>query len=99
MCLKRWAFCNISVIPGIHSWKKYYLHRSNLESKMTSGQPSVDYTCKAIRGHNGMRNVVDHQSNIFRRKNILKSFLILNLHYTVVKSYVYDLYSELPFLQ
>ncbi|XP_039187440.1 F-box/WD repeat-containing protein 12 isoform X1 [Crotalus tigris] len=54
MCLKRWAFCNISVIPGTHSWKKYYLHRSKLESKMTSGQPSVDYTCKAIRGHNGV---------------------------------------------
>ncbi|XP_026532945.1 F-box/WD repeat-containing protein 12 isoform X2 [Notechis scutatus] len=54
MCLKRWAFCNISVIPGMHSWKKYYLHRSNLESKMKSGQPSVDYTCKAIRGHNGV---------------------------------------------
>ncbi|XP_063147881.1 F-box/WD repeat-containing protein 12 isoform X1 [Candoia aspera] len=54
MCLKRWAFCNISVIPGMQTWKKYYLHRSNLESKMTSGQPSVDYTCKALRGHNGV---------------------------------------------
>ncbi|XP_053233730.1 F-box/WD repeat-containing protein 12 [Podarcis raffonei] len=53
MCLRRWAFCNISVIPGMQTWKKYYLHRSNLEHKKISGRPSVDYTCKAMRGHTG----------------------------------------------
>nr|XP_056716871.1 F-box/WD repeat-containing protein 12 [Euleptes europaea] len=53
MCLNQWAFCNISVIPGMQTWKKYYLHRSNIEHKMMSGRPSVDYTCKAMRGHQG----------------------------------------------
>ncbi|XP_044307227.1 F-box/WD repeat-containing protein 12 isoform X1 [Varanus komodoensis] len=56
MCLRRWAFCNISVIPGMQTWKRYYLHRSNLEHKMASGRPSVDYTCKAMRGHKGVIN-------------------------------------------
>lgn len=55
MCLNQWAFCNISVTPGMQTWKKYYLHRSNIEHKMISGRPSVDYTCKAMRGHEGMR--------------------------------------------
>ncbi|XP_077181707.1 F-box/WD repeat-containing protein 12 [Paroedura picta] len=53
MCLNQWAFCNISVMPGMQTWKKYYLHRSNIEHKMMSGRPSVDYTCKAMRGHQG----------------------------------------------
>uniref|UniRef100_A0ACB8EIA5 Uncharacterized protein n=1 Tax=Sphaerodactylus townsendi TaxID=933632 RepID=A0ACB8EIA5_9SAUR len=53
MCLNQWAFCNISVIPGMQTWKKYYLQRSNIEHKMMSGRPSVDYTCKAMRGHEG----------------------------------------------
>ncbi|KAJ6668412.1 hypothetical protein lerEdw1_015789 [Lerista edwardsae] len=53
MCLSQWAFCNISVIPGMKTWKKYYLHRSKLETHMLSGQPAVDYTSKAMRGHEG----------------------------------------------
>ncbi|XP_060095805.1 F-box/WD repeat-containing protein 12 [Heteronotia binoei] len=53
MCLNQWTFCNISVTPGMQTWKKYYLHRSNIEHKMLSGRPSVDYTCKAMRGHQG----------------------------------------------
>ncbi|XP_054832781.1 F-box/WD repeat-containing protein 12 isoform X2 [Eublepharis macularius] len=53
MCLNQWAFCNISVIPGTQTWKKYYLHRFNIEHKMVSGRPSVDYSCKAMRGHQG----------------------------------------------
>nr|XP_020654127.1 F-box/WD repeat-containing protein 12 isoform X3 [Pogona vitticeps] len=62
MCLRRWAFCNISVIPGMQTWKKYYLHRSNLEHKMASGRPSVDYTCKALRGHKGVINAMAYLS-------------------------------------
>ncbi|XP_062826031.1 F-box/WD repeat-containing protein 12 isoform X1 [Anolis carolinensis] len=62
LCLRRWAFCNISVIPGMQTWKKYYLHRSNLEHKMESGRPSVDYTCKAIRGHKGVINAMAYLS-------------------------------------
>ncbi|XP_069062499.1 F-box/WD repeat-containing protein 12 isoform X3 [Pleurodeles waltl] len=54
MCLSRWTFCNISnIIPGMQTWKKYYLHRSQLEDQMTSGRGALDYTCKTMRGHNG----------------------------------------------
>ncbi|XP_061474161.1 F-box/WD repeat-containing protein 12 isoform X2 [Rhineura floridana] len=63
MCLRRWAFCNISVNPGMQTWKKYYLYRSNLEYKKVSGRPSVDYTCKAMRGHKGIINDMAYLSD------------------------------------
>lgn len=54
MSLSRWTFCNISnLVPGMQTWKKYYLHRSQLEHQMTSGRGTLDYTCKTMRGHNG----------------------------------------------
>ncbi|XP_069499668.1 F-box/WD repeat-containing protein 12 [Ambystoma mexicanum] len=54
MCMRRWTFCNIAnLIPGMQTWKKYYLHRSQLEHQMTSGRGATDYTCKTMRGHDG----------------------------------------------
>ncbi|XP_030063334.1 F-box/WD repeat-containing protein 12 [Microcaecilia unicolor] len=54
MCLQRWTFCNVSrLTPGMQTWKKYYLHRSQVEQKMASGRASADYTCKSMRGHTG----------------------------------------------
>ncbi|XP_029456696.1 F-box/WD repeat-containing protein 12 isoform X2 [Rhinatrema bivittatum] len=54
MCLQRWTFCNIACLtPGMQTWKKYYLHRSQVEHKMTTGRASADYTCKTMRGHMG----------------------------------------------
>ncbi|XP_010893604.2 F-box/WD repeat-containing protein 12 [Esox lucius] len=56
MCLKRWGFCNISLLATDHgkrAWKCYFLGRSNLEIKMTEGRPGGDYVCKSLRGHKG----------------------------------------------
>lgn len=55
LCLQRWSFCNFAVLARDdvgHSWKKYFLRRSHLESKMTAGR-SGGYTCKSLRGHTG----------------------------------------------
>nr|XP_033781993.1 F-box/WD repeat-containing protein 12 isoform X2 [Geotrypetes seraphini] len=54
MCLQCWTFCNVSrLAPGMQTWKKYYLHRSQVDRNMTSGCASADYTCKSMRGHTG----------------------------------------------
>ncbi|XP_041860113.1 F-box/WD repeat-containing protein 12 [Melanotaenia boesemani] len=53
MCLERWGFCNLAVLGSERenlSWKKYFLRRCHLETKMTKGR-SGGYTCKSLRGH------------------------------------------------
>ncbi|CAJ1084893.1 F-box/WD repeat-containing protein 12 [Xyrichtys novacula] len=55
MSLQRWTFCNLSVLgseQANHSWKRYFLRRSHLETKMSEGR-SGGYTCKSLRGHKG----------------------------------------------
>ncbi|XP_074537259.1 F-box/WD repeat-containing protein 12 isoform X2 [Halichoeres trimaculatus] len=55
MCLLRWTFCNFSVLGSEqvnHSWKRYFLRRCHLETKMTQGKGG-GYTCKSLRGHTG----------------------------------------------
>lgn len=74
MCLSQWAFCNISMIPGMKTWKKYYLHRSKLETHMLSGQPAVDYTSKAMRGHEGMPSVTKNMDIQFLERTKVCSF-------------------------
>uniref|UniRef100_A0A4W4F0R5 F-box/WD repeat-containing protein 12 n=1 Tax=Electrophorus electricus TaxID=8005 RepID=A0A4W4F0R5_ELEEL len=56
MCLRRWGFCNLGQLLAAserYTWKRYYLHRVNLEHHMKSGRPGGDYTCKSLRGHKG----------------------------------------------
>ncbi|XP_075883089.1 F-box/WD repeat-containing protein 12 isoform X2 [Nelusetta ayraudi] len=38
--------------PGAFSWKRYFLRRCHLDTKMTTGR-SGGYTCKSLRGHAG----------------------------------------------
>ncbi|XP_077403944.1 F-box/WD repeat-containing protein 12 [Vanacampus margaritifer] len=55
MCLQRWGFCSQAVLgsPHVkHSWKRYFLRRSHLETKMKEGRTG-GYTCKSLRGHTG----------------------------------------------
>ncbi|XP_019732839.1 F-box/WD repeat-containing protein 12 isoform X1 [Hippocampus comes] len=55
MCLQRWGFCSQAVLGSPHvnnSWKKYFLRRSHLETKMKEGRTG-GYTCKSLRGHTG----------------------------------------------
>ncbi|XP_061120155.1 F-box/WD repeat-containing protein 12 [Syngnathus typhle] len=55
MCLQRWGFCSQAVLgsPRVnHSWKKYFLRRSYLETKMKEGRTG-GYTCTSLRGHTG----------------------------------------------
>ncbi|KAM9786016.1 F-box/WD repeat-containing protein 12 [Neosynchiropus ocellatus] len=55
MCLQRWSFCCLAVSGDKNtapSWKKYYLQRKHLETKMSEGR-SGNYTCKSLRGHTG----------------------------------------------
>ncbi|KAM9855596.1 F-box/WD repeat-containing protein 12 [Aulostomus maculatus] len=52
MCLQRWSFCNLDVLGGEYSWKRYFLRRCHLEIKMTKGRPG-GYTCLSLRGHTG----------------------------------------------
>ncbi|XP_075955971.1 F-box/WD repeat-containing protein 12 [Anarhichas minor] len=55
MCLQRWSFCNLAVLGServTRSWKRYFLRRCHLETKMTKGK-SGGYTCKSLRGHTG----------------------------------------------
>ncbi|XP_066472982.1 F-box/WD repeat-containing protein 12-like [Tiliqua scincoides] len=63
MCLNQWSFCNISVTPGMKTWKKYYLHRSKIEKGMLSGRPAVDYKCKAMREHEGRIHAMAYLSD------------------------------------
>jgi len=56
MSLQRWSFCNLAVLGSERvnpSWKRYFLRRCHLETKMTEGK-SGGYTCKSLRGHTGM---------------------------------------------
>ncbi|XP_049608871.1 F-box/WD repeat-containing protein 12 [Syngnathus scovelli] len=55
MCLQRWGFCSQAVLgnPRVnHSWKKYFLRRFYLETKMKEGCTG-SYTCRSLRGHTG----------------------------------------------
>ncbi|XP_055983987.1 F-box/WD repeat-containing protein 12-like [Sorex fumeus] len=53
LCLRRWPSCRTSQMSP-HSWRQYYLCRSELEFRMESGRPEKDFTCRAITGHKGL---------------------------------------------
>ncbi|XP_033612382.1 F-box/WD repeat-containing protein 12 isoform X2 [Fukomys damarensis] len=54
LCLSRWSSCKASrMVLGTQTWKQYYLCRSELEFRVTSGRPGKDFICKAIAGHTG----------------------------------------------
>lgn len=76
MCLQRWSFCNLSVLGSEQvnrSWKRYFLRRCHLETKMAKGQ-SGGYTCKSLRGHTGrVVGLVYLQGNSIQQPDIWSS--------------------------